>query len=221
MRLFSTRARRTFLVLAGVLSAAPLAAQEHAHDQGMAVQGGGVFPAGWAVRPDEGGKPTDVKVEAMGTGWHATMGSAAILYRTADQATAPFTITSKISLFPGSGDHAEAFGLFIGGQDLTGAGQKYTYFLIRGDGTWKIKQRDGAKADDVTKGWTPNAAIVQGKADGPVANTVSVSVDKTTAHFLVNGKEVWSGPATSANGVAGLRFNHNLSLHIWSLEIKK
>ncbi len=208
-------------LLLALMAAAPLAAQEHAHDKGMTVAGGGVFPAGWAVRPDDDGKLTDVKLEGMNTGYHATMGTAAIIYRTADKTTGPFTLTAKLSLFPGSGDHAEAFGLFIGGQNLDGPAQKYTYFLIRGDGTWKIKQRDGAKADDVTKGWTASPAVVQGKATGPVENTISVSVDKTKIHFLVNGTEVWSGPATNTDGVAGLRFNHNLSLHISSLELKK
>lgn len=204
-----------------LLAVMPLAAQEHAHDPGMKIEGGGVFPAGWTARPDDGGKLTDVKFETMAPGWHATLGSAAILYRATDKATGSFTLTSTIHLFPGSGDHAEAFGVFIGGQDLDGAGEQYTYFLIRGDGTWKIKRRDGAKADDVTKGWTASPAIVQGKASGSVPNTIVVAVDKTQVHFRVNGTEVWSGPATNTDGIVGLRLNHNLALHVASLELKK
>jgi hypothetical protein len=187
----------------------------------MKVEGGGVFPAGWVARPDDGGKLADVKFEGMAPGWHATLGSAAIIYRSADKASVPFTLTSKINLFPGSGDHAEAFGVFIGGQALDGPGQQYTYFLIRGDGTWKIKRRDGAKAEDVTKGWQASPAIVQGKSEGSVANTISVAVDKAKIHFSVNGTELWSGPTANADGIVGLRLNHNLSLHVGSLELKK
>ena len=212
---------RPLALLLALLAVTPLAAQEHAHDQGMAVKGGGVFPAGWMVRPDDGGKLTDVKFESMGSGWHATLGSAAIIYRTADMGMPPFTLTSTMNLYPGSGDHAEAFGLFIGGQSLDGAAQQYTYFLIRGDGTWKIKRRDGAKADDVTKGWQASPAIVQSKASGSVANTLTIKVEKPAVHFLVNGTEVWSGPITTTAGTVGLRLNHNLTLHVASLELKK
>jgi len=212
---------RPLALLLALLAVTPLAAQEHAHDQGMAVKGGGVFPAGWMVRPDDGGKLTDVKFESMGSGWHATLGSAAIIYRTADMGMPPFTLTSTMNLYPGSGDHAEAFGLFIGGQALDGAAQQYTYFLIRGDGTWKIKRRDGAEADDVTKGWQASPAIVQSKASGSVANTLTIKVEKPAVHFLVNGTEVWSGPITTTAGTVGLRLNHNLTLHVASLELKK
>src|SRR5882672_5881755 len=178
LRLTDRRLRLSWLPLC-LVAVAPLSAQEHAHDPGMKIEGGGTLPAGWTARPDEGGKLTDIKFEGMAPGWHATLGSAAIIYRAADQVIMPYTVTSKIQLFPGSGDHAEAFGVFIGGQALDGAAQQYTYFLIRGDGTWKIKQRNGANADDVTKGWQASPAIVQSKAGGPVANTVQVAVEAT------------------------------------------
>ncbi len=220
-RSYSARPARFLWLPLCLLVAAPLSAQEHAHDPGMKIEGGGTFPAGWSARPDEGGKLTDVKFEPMAPGWHATLGSAAIIYRAADKVSAPYTVNAKIHLFPGSGDHAEAFGVFIGGQGLDGASQAYTYFLIRGDGTWKIKQRNGAKADDVTKGWTASPAVVQGKPDGPVVNSISVAVDAAKARFLVNGKEVWSGTVANTAGIAGLRLNHNLSLHVESFEIKK
>jgi hypothetical protein len=208
--------------------AAPLSAQQpaaaadqHQHDPGMPVQGGGVFPAGWTVRPDEGGQASQIKFATMAPGWHLTVGTAAIYYRAADQAKAPFTLTSKIHLFPGSGSHQEAFGLFIGGEDLGGAKEEYTYFLIRGDGTFKVKQRDGDKVSDVTPGWTANPAIVQGKADGPVVNVIAVSATRDKVSFQVNGKEVWAGKVKDMDGQVGLRVNHNLNLHIESLQLSK
>ena len=207
---------------------APLAAQQpapaagqHQHDPAMPVEGGGVFPAGWTVRPDEGGQASQIKFVTMSPGWHVTVGTAAIYYRATDQAKAPFTLTSKIHLFPGTGSHQEAFGLFIGGEDLSGAKEEYTYFLIRGDGTFKVKQRDGDKVADVTPGWTANAAIVQGKADGPVANVLVVAATAAKVSFQVNGKEVWSGKVKDTNGQVGLRINHNLNMHVESLELTK
>ena len=207
---------------------APLAAQQpapaagqHQHDPAIPVEGGGVFPAGWTVRPDEGGQASQIKFVTMSPGWHVTVGTAAIYYRATDQAKAPFTLTSKIHLFPGTGSHQEAFGLFIGGEDLAGAKEEYTYFLIRGDGTFKVKQRDGDKVADVTPGWTANAAIVQGKADGPVANVLVVAATAAKVSFQVNGKEVWSGKVKDTNGQVGLRINHNLNMHVESLELTK
>jgi hypothetical protein len=208
--------------------AAPLASQQpappttgHQHDPGMPVQGGGVFPAGWTVRPDEAGQESQVKFVSMSPGWHVTVGTAAIYYRATDQAKAPFTLTSKIHLFPGTGSHQEAFGLFIGGKDLGGTKEEYTYFLIRGDGTFKVKFREGDKVSDVTPGWTANAAIVQSKADGPVANVLTVSAKDDKVGFQVNGKEVWSGKVKDTNGQVGLRINHNLNMHVESLDLTK
>jgi VCBS repeat-containing protein len=180
------------------------------------------LPAGWAVRPDDAGKAAEVKVETMGPGWHVTTGPGGVIYRTADKATGTYEFGAKLHLFPEKGGHNEAYGLFIGGSDLAGAAQKYTYFVIRGDGTWKVKRRDGAKATDVTTGWTANPAIVKGKADGSVANLVTISVTGAKVSFLVNGTEVYSTDASKvdAGGTPGLRINHNLSVHVENYGIK-
>jgi hypothetical protein len=179
------------------------------------------LPEGWTARPDEG-KVADIKMDVMGPGWHVTTGPAAVIYRTADKATGNYEFSAKLHLFPEKGGHNEAYGLFIGGSDLAGAAQKYTYFVIRGDGTWKVKRRDGAKATDVTPGWTANAAIVKGKADGSVANLVSIAVKGGKAHFSVNGTEVYVTDAAKvdANGTPGLRINHNLSVHVENYGIR-
>lgn len=207
------------------LIAGPVAAQEHQHDHGPSprIENGGVFPAGWSVRMDEGGKPTEVSLVSMPPGWHVVTAGSGIMYRAADAASGAYEVSARIHLFPGKGGHEEAFGLFTGGKDLAGAGQRYSYFLVRGDGTYKIKRRSGAAATDVTKDWIPSPAIVKAKADGPVANLLSVLVGKDKVSFRVNGQEVYSAPAASldTDGIAGLRINHNLSVHVETLEIKK
>jgi hypothetical protein len=216
------RFRLALLLLSPVLPVA-LAAQGHDHGAAPKIENGGVFPAGWSVRPDEGGKPTEVSLAVMAPGWHLVTATSGIMYRTQDQASGTYEVNAKIHLFPGGGGHEEAFGLFIGGKDLNGPGQRYSYFLIRGDGTYKIKRRSGASATDITKDWSATPAVVKAKSDGPVVNMLSVVVGKDKVSFRVNGQEVYSAPAASldTDGIAGLRVNHNLSVHVETLEIRR
>jgi hypothetical protein len=214
---------RLALLLLSPLLPVTLAAQGHDHGAAPKIENGGVFPAGWSVRPDEGGKPTEVSLAVMAPGWHLVTATSGIMYRTQDQASGAYEVNAKIHLFPGGGGHEEAFGLFIGGKDLNGPGQRYSYFLIRGDGTYKIKRRSGASATDVTKDWSATPAVVKAKADGPVVNMLSVVVGKDKVSFRVNGQEVYSAPAASldTDGIAGLRVNHNLSVHVETLEVRR
>jgi hypothetical protein len=215
--------RRIAALLLPLVTPALLMAQEHQHGPALKIENGGVFPAGWSVRPDEGGKPAEVSLATMAPGWHIMTAASAIMYRAQDVGHGAYEVSAKIHLFPGAGGHEEAFGLFFGGSDLTGPAQRYTYFLIRGDGKFKIKRRSGASATDVTKDWMASPAIVQVKPDGPVANLLSLLVGKDRVSFRVNGQEVYTAPAASVDtdGIVGVRVNHNLSLHLESLEIKK
>jgi hypothetical protein len=197
----------------------PLAAQQPAHpaDPSQSVSGGGVFPPGWQVRPDEGGQLTAVKFVTMTPGFHLTMGTAAILYRNTDRAVAPFRVKAKLDLFPTPSAHQEGYGLFIGGSNLAGADQRSIYFLIRGDGTFKVKRRSGSAATDVSgKDWTAHPAIIKPDANGRSANELEVSAGKDRVAFLVNGQAVYSLSLRPADtdGFAGLRVNHNLSIHV-------
>ena len=73
----------------------------------------------------------------------------------------------------------------------------------------------------MTTGWTAHPAILKESPSGPVANLLLVAVAQGKAHFLINGQEVWSAPAASVDveGIAGLRLNHNLSVHLESLVV--
>ena len=175
-------------------------------------------PPGWSQ-----GTASQVALASMGAGWHATTATSTILYRETDQASGAYEVSAKLHLFPEGPGHLEAFGLFLGGKDLQGAGERYTYFLIRGDGTFKVRRRAGASATDLTRDWAPNSAIVKGKKDGSVANVLTVAVGKDKVSFKVNGTEVYSAPAASVDtdGFVGLRINHNLSIHIENLTVKR
>ncbi len=200
------------MLLAAVAAAAPLAAQD---DKDQAVAGGGPLPAGWSARTDGGEPLANVKFVTMGTGVHATLGPAVILYRATDSATGEFhTVATFIQTR--APKHAEGYGLFIGGQALDRAGQKYTYFLVRGDGKFIIKRRNGPADPATIAPWTDNATIVKADANGVAKNELSILVSGKKVSFMVNGKEVYSAAAAAVDtrGIVGLRVNHNLDVHV-------
>jgi hypothetical protein len=193
-----------FLFLAAALATFPASAQ-----------------AGWSVRPDGSGQATEVKVVAAQPGWKLTSGPASILYRATDRGAGNYRVTAKIALQPGTGAHQEAYGVFLGGTDLAKAGQSYTYFIIRGDGTWKVKRRRGPDTGSITRGWTANPAIVRDRPDGPAVNEIAVVMGARNVRFLVNGQELWSGVRSEVggDGIAGIRLNHNLSIQLESFAV--
>jgi hypothetical protein len=209
-----------FTILA--LVATPLLAQDTTHarhgDHENAVQGGGTLPQGWMARTDEG-PITNVKMQEMAPGWHLTLGPAVILYRPGDHAEGPVHAITKIHLFPSS-SHEEGYGLFFGGQNLQGPNQSYTYFLVRGDGKYLVKRRNGTSTTPVVD-WTDNEAITRISAAGPVTNEISFQVGRDSVSFMVNGKTVTTLPASQVDtkGVVGIRANHNLNLHVESLGV--
>jgi hypothetical protein len=210
--------------LATVLLAAsmPLAAQEHA-DPDQAAAGGGSVPPGWTVRADKGDAKS-AKIATMGKGLHATTGPALILYRSDTQGSGPFhTLATFTQTKPSK--HAEGYGLLVGGQSLDGAGQKYVYFLVRQDGSYLIKQREGEKTTDISKGWTPHASVKKPEGNAAVTNLLEVDNkrDPSKLVFLVNGQQVYGTEAKgmALDGIVGIRANHNLDLHIEGFDVHR
>jgi hypothetical protein len=189
-------------------------------DPDRMMQGGGL-PGGWLVRLDSGAtKPDGVNVMAMGGGLHFRTGPAGIYYRQADTKSGTYEVHATFNQIEPSA-HPEAYGLFIGGSNLSAANQKYTYFLVRQDGMFLIKKRDGAQTPNVVD-WTANAAVKKTDASTKGANTLSIAVAPDKVRFLVNGTEVSSVPASQVDtsGIAGLRINHNLNVHVENFGVK-
>jgi hypothetical protein len=190
------------------------------HDADHMMQGG-ALPAGWMARLDSGStKPDGVMMMPMGTGLHFKTGPAGIYYRQADTKTGAYEVHGTFTQMEPS-EHPEAVGLFIGGSNLAAANQKYTYFLVRQDGMFMIKRRDGATTPDVMD-WTANPAVKKTDATTKGVNALSIAVRADKVRFLVNGTEVHSAtPAqVDAAGIAGLRVNHNLNVHIENFGVK-
>jgi len=122
---------RVFQFIAlGMIAASPALAQggmagmKH-DDADKKVEGGGKLPAGWAARTDRDAPVSGVKFVKMGEGWHVTSGPAAVYYREADKASGNYKVSATFSA--GKGQYPEGYGLVIGGSDLAGANQQYTY----------------------------------------------------------------------------------------------
>ena len=185
------------------------------------MQAGGSLPTGWSMRLDSGGtKPEGVSVTPMGGGIHFKTGPAGIYWRAVDTKKGAYEVRASFNQMEPSA-HPEAYGLFVGGSDLAAAAQKYTYFLVRQDGKFMISKRDGAKVTPIMP-WTDNAAVKKTDAATKGVNALSIVVAADKVRFLVNGTEVSSQPLASVDGagIAGLRVNHNLNVHIDGFGVK-
>jgi hypothetical protein len=116
-----------------------------------------------------------------------------------------------------SGRLHEGTGLVLGGTGLDGpeAGQVYTYFLTRGDGSFLVKRRQGAQTP-IVRDWTRHPAIRRDAEGGGRPNQLAVRVGADEAVFLVNGKEVARVPAAelALRGRAGLRAAHDVQIEV-------
>jgi hypothetical protein len=208
-----------FAAVVAAIGAAPLVAQ-HQADPDRKVAGSGSLPSGWKGRVDGTASLGGVKMTPMGGGVHFMTGPAGIYYRPGDKASGTYEARATFTQMEPAA-HPEAYGLIIGGADLEGAGQKYTYFLIRQDGRYLIKRRAGETTPTITD-WTDNAAIKKADSSGKMGNTLAIDVGKDKVRFVVNGTEVTSADTSKvdADGIAGLRINHNLNVHIEGFTVK-
>ncbi len=202
--------RKLVLSLVFTLLSVPLLAQEQQR------------PKDWKVRFDRANaQAADHKFVTMTPGWHVTTGPAGIMYNPSSTAKGDFRLESEIFTFPTGGRDREAFGILFGGKDLAGENQSYTYFLIRNDGRFLVKRRDGSATANVVS-WTPHDAIVKNMSETENAkNVLAVEAGATNVDFYINGAKVTSVPRADiqVDGIVGLRVNHGLNLHISSLKV--
>ena len=216
----------TSTVLACALTLAPVTILSAQADPDRAVAGGGMLPTGWNARTDRNAPMANVKVAAMGDGFHFTLGPAGIFWRAADTASGGFHGVATFTQTKAP-THPEAYGFFIGGKNLAdSATQSYTYFLVRtkaDTGQFSIWRRSGSGRPTAVVGWTTNAAVNGADAAGKATNELSVLVQGGTVKFMVNGKDVHSANAADVDtqGMVGYRINHNLDVHVSSLGVHR
>lgn len=194
--------RRTLFTAAALLATVPaLSAQ---------------LPAGWSARLDSDRMSLDnVEFRTMGTGLHLTTGPHVILWREADRTAGRFHTEATITRTKAPA-HAESYGLIFAGRDLNGAAQTYLYFLVRGDGKFLIRKREGTAVSNVAGAWADHEAINKADEAGKVTDKLEVLSNGSVVRFSVNGKVVHEMPAAGLNleGHVGLRASHALDLHI-------
>jgi len=183
------------------------------------------LPDGFAVRLDRTDRdPADFRVELVDAALHLRTGPSGILYRP-DQAVAAgdYTISATFTEVSAPFGHREGFGLFIGGQDLDGSDQGYTYFLVRSDGKFLVKRRSGSTTIPVTDNWVGADAVDRaGEDGGDVVNELAVTVTGDRVAFRCNGVELLAVASTDVDthGLVGLRVNHNLSVQVQGMRVE-
>ncbi len=178
-------------------------------------------PKGWMVRADRSTSATDpdaagsIKIATMGSGLHLTNPQAAVFWNPANTATGAYTVKGTFTLVRPRG-HTNYYGLVFGGSNLDGPSQSYLYFMVAQDGTWLVKQRDGAATHDIAR--APNGAVKQPDSAGKSTNALEVRVLADKIDYVVNGTTVHSTPKTGmtakTDGIYGIRNNHQLEVHV-------
>lgn len=111
----------------------------------------------------------------------------------------------------------EAYGLIFGGRELNAPEQEqvYSYFLVRGDGSFLIKRRVGAETP-VVRDWTRHPAVIRDGEEGGRENVLAVEATAHEAVFHVNGQEVARVPAAELDlrGQAGVRVSHEVRVDV-------
>ena len=180
------------------------------------VAGNGVEVPGWWARlddPKEGRQ--GLRVTRTGNSIRATTGPNAIFFDPQEDWEGQYTIKASFTqLKPAS--HEVAYGLFLGGTNLDQNSQRYTYLVIRQDGKYLIRKRNGDATSNVAGDWADNAAVAKADASGRQVNELAVRVAKDAVTFMVNGKEISKQPASAVDtvGIIGLRVGHGLDLQV-------
>ncbi len=211
--------RSSLVALVALMLAVPLAAQEPM-DADRAIEGGGELAEGWMGRTDGGATFENVRCTEEGGMLDISVGPAIVLYQPEDMAHGEYTASGTFEQLTSKG-HAHGIGLIVGGADLQGADQVYTYFLVRGDGNFIIKTRTGGETFELAP-WTPHGSIQQSDDSGRAVNDMSVEVGAEDVVFKMNGQEVHREKTADiyTDGVWGVRLNHNLDMRIKNLELE-
>jgi hypothetical protein len=151
--------------------------------------------------------------------WEVRTGPAHILFAPRDTAANKYSVSATFEQLEAPA-HPEAYGVFIGGSHLNAPSARYTYFLVRGDGKYMVKVRDGAKTRTVTD-WTSQPSIPRQDAAGKGLYGIKIDVNGKTANVSVNGAPITtiSGKDAPLNGVTGVRVNHNLHLIVTPVSV--
>lgn len=184
-------------------------------------------PQGWRVHTDPSQSAQDpdntpnLTFAAMGKGFHIVTGPAGTFWHPSNTASGSYTLRATFNLMQPS-NHTNYYGLVFGGKELEGANQSYGYFVVAQNGQFQVRQMRGQNATTIQPP-TTHAAVNRPGANGQSVNTLEVRVAGDTVSYVVNGTVVHSGPKGSltTDGLAGVRVNHVLNVHVEGFAIGK
>lgn len=184
-------------------------------------------PLGWKLRIDESREASDpdqagsIRFGVAPGGFRAVTPQAAVFWQPTATTTGIYTLKGTFALNELS-SHPNYYGLVIGGRNLDGAAQSYTYFTVAQDGTWLVKKRQGEVASNLAPRGT-HAAVRRPDATGRSTNALEVRVGATNVDFVVNGTTVHTMPkaGVATDGLYGMRVNHALDVTVTGLAVSK
>jgi hypothetical protein len=208
------------LVLVAMLLAAvatvPVQAQsgKQENDPDRTVAGSGRFPAGWNVRPDSG-TASQLNFSQSGGVFHFVMSSAGTFYNNDWMKSGNVEYSARLTQLKAP-SHPISYGLMLGGSNLAGPMQSYSYFLVRNQGEYFVANREGDAPPKIVADWTPHSAINKQGKDGRQTNVLGVLVQGDVVVFTVNGQEVTRLPHSRVHtdGLIGFRIGHNLDVDV-------
>lgn len=192
----------------------PAAPQRPDNDPDRVVSAKGKFPAGWNVRPDRGTADQLMFTQTADV-YHFTMGSAGTFYNSAWMKSGDYKFSARLTQ-KAAPSHPISYGLMIGGNNLAGDMQTYSYFLVRNQGEYFVANREGNARPTTVVNWTANPAIVKQGDDGRQTNTLGIQVQDDNVIFTVNGVEMTRLPKSKVHtdGLFGFRIGHNLDVDV-------
>ena len=167
----------------------------------------------------------DLKVMAMGKGFHVVGGPAGTFWDPKNTASGNYTVRASFTLNKPS-NHTNYYGIIFGGTDLEGAAQSYTYFIVAQNGQFQIRTRTGDQAASVHptgRGGAASEAIKVPGTDGRSTNALEVRVAGDTVSYVINGTVLNTTPksAVKTDGIVGVRVNHLLDVQVDGFEVVK
>jgi len=185
-------------------------------------------PVGYIGRTDDPAKSIAgvTYTPAPGGMWEVNSGThdqnlSHIVYTPLDTATGTYAVRTEMDQIQ-TAVHPEAFGVFIGGRNLDGPAQKYGYFLLRSDGMYAIKVRDGREAR-VLVDFTASPHVAKANAAGQANYPITVRVATDSVRLFVGPDPVAAiaRGRIPADGIVGLRVNHGLRLTVSPIVISR
>jgi mono/diheme cytochrome c family protein len=183
------------------------------NDPDRAVRGGSL-PEGWSVRPDRG-TADQIKFTIAGDVYHFAMGPAGTFYRSDWTKSGDYQFSARLTQMKAP-THPISYGLMIGGSDLAGPNQTYSYFLVRNQGEYYVANREADKRPTAVVTWTAHPVIVKEGADGRQTNSLGIRVQGDDVIFIINGTEVTKLAKSKlhTDGMYGFRIGHNLDVDV-------